>query len=148
MDLNQTVLLKHNLSDTKLLIDLETKQILLMKKTLSKFDDEILGISMQRTLGFKQRFLIITLFTVMFGIYAVDTAASITMSYKEPYFYIIFIGSLVWMFLLRYHFSESLNYQSSAYFELKNIIVDKERNLEVLNNMKDGLENLIKVKNI
>lgn len=139
-----TATLNHNLSDINLLIHLEEKQVSLMKETLNNLEGETLEIGIQKLVNFKRRFLIIVLFTIMLGVYAMSTVSSVTMSYTEPYFYIILIGSLVWMFLLRYHFSENLKYQSKAYFELENIIVDKERNLEILNNMKDDLGKLIK----
>lgn len=138
--------IRHHLSDINRLLSVENMQIEKLRETLNKLDSESNEISLHRVKRFKFRFLIIFLFTIMFGVYAVNTATTITMSYTEPYFYIILIGSLVWMFLLKYHFSENLEYKSEAFNDLKDLILEKERNIEILENMKDSVNYLINLK--
>lgn len=144
---NQDALLQHSISDFNRLIVSEEEELSLMKVALKNLDEESHAISEQRIFDFKRRFIIIILFTILFGIYSINAASSITMSYSVPEFYIIAIGSLVWLLFLKYHFSVKLKYQSEAYFEIEKIMFSKEHKLEILYNIRDGLVNLNKPKN-
>lgn len=118
------------------LIQHETEQVNTLKLAFNELASEIAVNERKEIKSFKERTLLIILFTALFGIYCFSIASSMTISYQTPQFYLIIVGCLTITQFLRFHFSKKFLNHTQSLNKIHQAISEKERSILILHDIR------------